>query len=131
MSDLESKLSEYFKNNKSIVLAFLFGSAAKGRQIAESDVDIAVWFKNNYTMKDIDKIWLEVEKAIKRNIDLIILNQARPTIAWEAMRGKKLSIKNYGLYIKKMLEVSSEAEDFNNFILDFWKLRRKLRGEIA
>lgn len=131
MEEILDKLKAFFEGKEEIVMAFLFGSAAAGREIPESDVDVAVWFGREYTMKDIDKIWLEIESLIHRSIDLVVLNQARPTIAWAAMRGRKLIIRDYYLYLRKLLDFSREAEDFRNFVFDLWSLRRKLRGEIA
>jgi predicted nucleotidyltransferase len=129
MSDTENKLSEYFKNQNNITMAFLFGSATTGRLISESDVDVAIWFDKNYTLDDINMIQGEIESLLHRNVDLIVLNQARPVIAWAAMRGKPLIIRNNWLYLKKMLEISTEAEDMQDFILDLFRLRQKLRKE--
>jgi predicted nucleotidyltransferase len=39
-------LQHYFERNKEISLAFLFGSFAKKTQRKESDLDIAVYFKD-------------------------------------------------------------------------------------
>lgn len=131
MTEYISKLKSYFEKEPKVVMAFLFGSVAKGRQINESDVDLAVWLKDGYSLKDTNKIWRDAEILIGKNIDLIALNQARPTIGWAALRGEPIVIKNYRLYLRKMLEFSSEAEDFQEFVLDFWNLRKKLKGTFA
>lgn len=112
-------------------MAFLFGSAAAEREISESDVDVAVWFGKDYTIEEVGKLQSGIESLLHRNVDLIVLNHARPTIAWAAMRGKALIIRNYRLYLRKMLDFSLEAEDFRSFIFELWALRRKLRGEFA
>jgi predicted nucleotidyltransferase len=125
------ELKSYFEGKKEVSMAFLFGSAAAGRVIPESDIDVAVWFDKEYTMKDIDKMWLEIESLMHRNVDLIVLNAARPTIAWAALRGKKLLIRDYRLYFRKLLEISQEAEDMQDFILDLFRLRQKLRKEVS
>jgi len=38
------ELKEYFKNQKNISMAFIFGSFAKGQHLPDSDMDIAVYF---------------------------------------------------------------------------------------
>ncbi len=48
MFNLEEKLpllKAYFAKQPEIVMAFIFGSAVKGQETQESDVDIAVYFK--------------------------------------------------------------------------------------
>jgi len=39
------KLRDYFEKRDEILMAFLFGSWAKGQEGVESDMDIAVYFK--------------------------------------------------------------------------------------
>lgn len=131
MTEYIQKLKSYFENEPKVVMAFLFGSAAKGREMKESDVDLGVWIEDGYSLDDVNKIWKDAEILIGKNIDLIVLNQARPTIGWSALRGKPIIIKDYRLYLRKMLEISSEAEDFQEFVLDFWNLRKKLKGTFA
>lgn len=130
-SDMIEELERYFKDKKDISLAFLFGSTAVGREMLESDVDIAIWFKTKYDSNKTNKVWSELETLLHRNVDLIVLNQAKPGIAWTALRGKVLKMTDYRLYLTKVLDFSREAEDFQNFILNFWNLRRKLRGGFA
>lgn len=131
MQEIIEKLRSFFEGEKGILMAFLFGSVASGREIPESDVDVAVWFGKEYNIHDVNKLQREIENLLHRNVDLIVLDQARPAIAWAAMRGKSLVIRDYRLYLVKLLDFSREAEDFQNFIFDLWNLRRKLRGSFA
>lgn len=108
-------------------MAFLFGSEATKRAHGESDVDIAVWLKGPYSATEIEHLWQEVEIRAQRNVDLIVLNDARPTVAWAAMRGIPLVIKDYGFFLRHMLMVSDEAEFIQDFTLELFSLRRKLR----
>jgi len=110
-------------------MAFLFGSVSKNKQISESDIDVAVWLKDGYTTDEIDKLWNELELLLHKSVDLIVLNQAYPTVAWSAMRGEKIIIRDYKLFIAKMLEISTEAEDMQDFVIDLFKLREKSRRE--
>ncbi|MFH1826725.1 MAG: nucleotidyltransferase domain-containing protein [bacterium] len=122
-----NRLKSFFKKNKSIEMAFLFGSVAEGRAIRESDVDVAVWFKGKYDLKTVNALESEITSLLGRNVDLIVLNQARPTIAWAAMRGIKLLIRNYPLFIRQMLAVSDEAEFMQDFVIDLFNQREKYR----
>ncbi|MEK7377036.1 MAG: nucleotidyltransferase domain-containing protein [Candidatus Margulisiibacteriota bacterium] len=122
------KLREYFGCKQEVIMAFLFGSSAKSRMTSQSDFDIAVWLREGYSIEEINSTWRDLESILKRNVDLIVLNQARPSIAWAAMRGKKILVRDFRFFINKMLEVSAEAEDFREFTLDFWRLRNKYKG---
>lgn len=123
-------LKDFFKDKDYILMAFLFGSAAKGKQTKESDIDIAVYLKN-YDESMVYSLWNQLEDLLKRDVDLIILNNANATIAWEAIRGQKIVIKDEQLYINYMLDVSMEAEDFRNVVYDIYKVRQERRANYA
>jgi len=89
------KLKDYFEKCDDVVMAFLFGSFAKGQAVYDSDVDIAVYFKpeKRRIESEEDKIYPgenqileDVEKIIKRNVDLVILNKARPLVAFDVLQ---------------------------------------------
>lgn len=131
-------LKEYFEGRDNVLMAFLFGSYARGIQHRESDVDIAVYFKpksgyleweefdTKYEAED--TIWLDVERLLKQNVDLIVLNRARSTIAQSAINGIPIIIKDRGLYLDFMLRVTLEAEDFRETIEDYWRIKEAIHG---
>lgn len=129
------QLKKYFKKESSVAMAFVFGSYAKGRAMNESDVDIAVYFKpegkrleweEDKEYPQVDKIWLEVERIVKRNVDLLVLNRARSTVAFEVLQtGKELVNKDRMLYLNFMLRISWEAIDFMGFIEDYWAIEQR------
>ncbi len=116
-------LQSIFKEKKWVKLAFLFGSQSKGKNRSESDFDIAIWPEETAKDKDINNLWLELEETLKKSVDLVNLSSAAPLVAWEAFKGTPIDIKDQRFYINKMLEVSSEAEDFSRFVIDVWKAR--------
>ncbi|SDF12634.1 Predicted nucleotidyltransferase [Thermoanaerobacter thermohydrosulfuricus] len=128
--DYLETLKEFFKNKENIVMAFLFGSVAKGKATKESDIDIAVYLKE-YDEKFVYGLWNELEDLLKRDVDLIVLNIANATVAWEALRGKKIIINDHDFYINYMLEVSMEAEDFRETVLDIYRYRQERREKNA
>lgn len=132
-------LKPYFEKRDDVVMAFLFGSWATGRYCRESDVDIAVYFKpksGHLEWEEFDAdydegvsaIWLDAEKILGREVDLIVLNKAASVIAESAISGIPLVIKDRGLYIDFMLKVTTEAIDFRDFIGDYWKLKEEMRA---
>lgn len=124
---LIKNLKNYFGKKENILLAFLFGSHSKNRITQKSDVDIAIWLKNKHSFSYVNKIWNEIEYLIKAEIDLIVLNDAPPTLSWSALRGIPIVIRDYAFYLEYMLQISREAEDFQEFILDLWKWREKIK----
>nr|WP_244262376.1 hypothetical protein [Thermoanaerobacter wiegelii] len=50
---------------------------------------MAVYLKG-YDEKFVYNLWNELEDLLKRDVDLVVLNIANATVAWEALRGKKL-----------------------------------------
>ncbi|WP_026486295.1 type VII toxin-antitoxin system MntA family adenylyltransferase antitoxin [Caldanaerobius polysaccharolyticus] len=127
--DYLETLKDFFKDKDYVLMGFLFGSAAKGKQTKESDIDIAVYLKN-YDESLVYLLWNQLEDLLKRDVDLIILNNANATIAWEAIRGQKIVIKDEQLYINYMLDVSMEAEDFRNVVYDIYRVRQERRTNL-
>lgn len=127
-SKLISDLRPLMEGRPNVSMAFLFGSASRGAAIPESDVDIGVWLEDGYSREAVERLWAELERACGRNVDLVVLNEARPAIAWAAMRGRRLKIASLAFFIQKMLEISDEAEYMQDFTLDLYALRRKWRA---
>ncbi|MEW6606090.1 MAG: nucleotidyltransferase domain-containing protein [bacterium] len=119
------ELRRYFEKRNDVCLAFLFGSQAKSVFCQESDVDLAVYL-NDTSMET--QIWLDVERIVKKEVDLIILNRAKPIISWEAIRGIPLIIKDDRLYLNFLLEVSWEAQDLIEFNIDAWKMKEEVKA---
>lgn len=69
------RLKEYFKRQDDVLMAFVFGSYARGREMAESDFDIAIYLKGrDYDIKKSDEIWSDVTELLKKDVDLVCLN---------------------------------------------------------
>jgi len=78
-----------------ILFAYVFGSAKEGDPGPGSDLDIAVW------LEDISRKALLIPEIIGKveslypgfDCDLLILNEAGELIAFEAMQGRKLFVR--------------------------------------
>ena len=120
-------LKTYFRNRKEIAFAFLFGSQAKGRATGLSDVDIGVYFypekkhpieyEEEVFYAGEDDIWADLERILKKEVELIVLNRVPATIAASAIRGIPLLIDDWGLYLDFMEVVTREAEDFMDLVI--------------
>ena len=102
--DVET-LKNYFKNRDDVAFAFLYGSQAKGKATQLSDVDIAVYFyperrhpvefEEEVFYKGEDQIWSDMEKATKKEVELLVLNRVPSTVAASAIRVIPLAIKDH------------------------------------
>lgn len=124
----ESEIAAYLESHPLVAFAFLFGSHGRDRGRATSDVDVAVHLEPSFTQADVAAIWADLERITGKDVDLVVLNDAPPGLAWAAMGGKLLVNKDRRLCLEEMLRVSREAEDFHTFVMDFWELRRQYRG---
>jgi len=127
------KLQKYFRNRKDVAFAFLFGSQSKGLQRKISDWDIAIYLNDNLSkdqmLKNRDDILSELNDIIHQEIDLVLLNIAKPTIADVAMRyGLVLTINDEESYLKQLLKVSAQATDFRNFSDSFWQIKQSAQS---
>ena len=95
--------TEYFglvntlKNQSNIVLAFMFGSRTKGKERFGSDLDIAVYFKEEPRLLDIGKLVNELEEASGYKVDLISLNdihKKNPRLAFSVVAEGTLLFSN-------------------------------------
>ena len=130
---LES-LKTYFEGRDDIAFAFLFGSAARGRVRREGDVDIAVYFKHekeveweafNRTYEGENRIALDLERLLKKEVDLVVLNRARAVIADEIIRkGKPLILRDRGIFLDFLCIISDEAEYVRNWLMTSYKEKR-------
>lgn len=125
-----NRLKDYFRAQPKVAMAFLFGSRSRGRNGPESDYDFGVYFQPGYTCQDIYQIWNELEDMLKKQVDLLVLNETTPLLAWTAIKGRRLFVRDANFYLQYMLSISREAEDFQQFLLDWWSWRMKVRGEV-
>ena len=124
MDTLEQILQRCLSEYKQVMMAFLFGSTFKGYHTKRSDLDIAVYL-HPYHKSDIAMIWETLEKKLEKDIDLIILNEASATIAWEALKGKKILVRDQSLYLRFLLDVSREAEDYRILAQEIYQRKEK------
>ena len=132
----KDNLKHYFENRKDVTFALLYGSQAHSYAIKLSDVDIAVYFylqnrhlieyesENEYETED--KIWSDLERFLKKEVELLVLNRAAEIVAASAIKGMPLAINNWVLYLDFMLVITNVAIDFSELIINDYKERQAL-----
>ena len=131
-------LKDYFGEREDIVFAFLFGSAARGKVRREGDIDIAIYFRPekevewenfNKTYKGENRIALDLERLLRKEIDLVVLNRTRSVLADEIIRkGKPIIIRDRGIFMDFFCIVSDEAEYVRDWLTDSYKEKRVASG---
>lgn len=136
-NDIVLILKKYFEDRNDVAMAFLFGSWARGTMGLESDVDIAVFFLPSPESGEQgslfprfpqeDDLWSDLERVLGRNVDLLVLNRAAPTVAESAVKGIPVALKDRSLYLSFLIRITSEAEDFREWVEDFRRLKEMRR----
>jgi len=112
-------LETYFKSEKRVLIAYLFGSYAKRTQSMKSDIDIAVYLSETsnklleYYLCLMDKL----SEMLGNDVDLTILNTAPPMLKHQVIKhGKIIYSQNERTRIE--FEARSECEylDFKRAI---------------
>ncbi|MCS7201744.1 MAG: nucleotidyltransferase domain-containing protein [Dictyoglomus sp.] len=103
---------------KGVILAYIFGSFAKGNISNLSDIDVAILFsedipkENYFDLKlEISYLLLEILRELKRDVDLVILNDASLILKYQVIK--------YGEIIYKKDEktrVDFEEETIKNYL---------------
>lgn len=131
-------LKKYFEGRADVAFAFLFGSSVRGRIRKEGDVDVGVYFwpEKDIEWEAFDKVYpgearigLDLERLLKKEVDLIVLNRARSILADEIVRkGKPIIIKDKGLFMDFLCIVSDEAEYVRDWLSTYYRETKLASG---
>ena len=92
----------------------LFGSYARGTQNAESDIDIAIKTKNKINKKRLYEISNLLEDKLKKEVDLINLDEIGDTFRYEILiNGKTLYCEDELKFELYKLDMYREFLDLN------------------
>ena len=141
LKPIVEKLKDYFKKRKEVVFAFLFGSTIRNQIHKNSDIDIGIYFypagdkiegdkieiEEDVRYECEEEIWEDIEKLLKKEVDLVVLNRAPSTICLSAIRGIPVIIKDWEIYLKFMEIVVSEGIDYQEMIIS--EFERKIENE--
>ena len=91
--DIES-MARFFAQQPDVVVAYLFGSVARGRGDHFSDVDVAVLFDEKVDAFRRGELRLEYGLALApladRDVDVVALNTATPVLKMQVLREGRL-----------------------------------------
>jgi len=115
LEDKVERLVTLFENEKNILVAYLFGSYARGYETLQSDVDIAVLLSE--VPEKLLEYYLHLERklaeALEKDVDLVFLNDASPLLKYQVIKyGRLLFSRN------ERVRVTFEAKSLCEY-LDF------------
>jgi predicted nucleotidyltransferase len=112
------RIIDYFKARDEVSALYLFGSAAKGKQNTESDIDIAVLIDEkklhgvNFALLKQDYYAASPRLSI-RSVDIVILNTAPPHLKHHILKNSILLFdKNRRLRVRFATNAILEYLDF-------------------
>lgn len=95
LGGLEKRIRKVLKSYGEILAAYLFGSVLH-RLRPDSDVDVAVFVRPG-SEKDFNlkfwEVWGKLDHAAKRNVDLVVLNEAGPILRMQVFKKGKLILE--------------------------------------
>ena len=117
--EIPEDLMTFFRSEKRVSAAYLFGSRAKKIQTPESDIDIAVLLSE--TPKKLLEYYLYLVSKLSRilgnEVDLVILNDSPPLLKHQVIKyGKVLYFRREEARIAFEARVQSEYLDFSRAI---------------
>ena len=125
------QLKSYFAGRDDVLLAYLFGSQARGEPHTHSDWDVAVYFKPRTGALEYQtgeyydaegEIQNDLARMLNADIDLIVINHAPATIVFSALRGIELAQKDYWSYSTLLLQSMFDAIDYRAVVQDYFQI---------
>ena len=111
---MKTKISKILYAYDTVLFAYLFGSYANGTHREDSDIDVAVYMDEASLDMQLS-LHHELEKRLKKDVDLVILNEVRNIYLLEAILCEGIVLKEHEK--RDMFEVRKNHEiiDFKNF----------------
>ena len=88
--DIIRKCKNILIEYENITFAYIFGSYAQGKVRVDSDIDIAIYLEKRIDIETYLEIKMHLLETCKREIDLIILNDATPLLKYEIYKNNIL-----------------------------------------
>lgn len=101
--------------DKRVAFALVFGSAARGTATPFSDVDIGIGIEPGTSMdhRAIGQLTWQLEQALHLPVDLILLDEAPPGLAYRAFRdGRLVFERNRAARVERQARAILEYLDF-------------------
>lgn len=89
ISKIEKKILPTLKRYE-VVKAAIFGSFARGKSKAKSDIDLLVKFKRAKSLLDLVGLQLELEEILNKKVDVLTYNSIHPLLKRNILKEQKV-----------------------------------------
>lgn len=108
------KLKTLLANFDCVSFGYLFGSYANNTQTPKSDVDIALYLKDKTVDTKLQLIY-ELSKALRLEVDLVVLNEVKNIYLLESILKNSTVIKESDKRVDFELRKEHEILDYKSF----------------
>jgi predicted nucleotidyltransferase len=125
--DLRAQIIDFFATAPGVAAVYLFGSTARGDDHADSDIDVAVLFEVTppKTLHGRFALGGELERALGRPVDLIVMNDAPVDLRIRILReGELLVDRNRAIRIAAEVRTRNEYFDLEPVLTLYRSPRR-------
>ncbi|NCO67217.1 MAG: hypothetical protein COY75_02770 [Nitrospirae bacterium CG_4_10_14_0_8_um_filter_41_23] len=130
----ESNITRSEIEKKPIIAIYLFGSYAKGKEKAKSDIDLAFVFDERFykedpfrALQEAELLGSEIGKMMHKAVDVVILNGASLSFAYYTVRNG-ICLYEIGTVNRILYEVTldNKYQDFMPFIKELRDIKRRI-----
>ena len=112
LEQIEAIVSAECEAQPSIIAAYLFGSTAKGKAKASSDLDVAVLLDDRQSQSfSLLSFIVNLEELFEKNVDVVVLNTADELLKYEVRRSGKILFDRFPQQRKRFEIRSRKAYD--------------------
>ncbi|MCX8193604.1 MAG: nucleotidyltransferase domain-containing protein [Nitrososphaeria archaeon] len=124
LGEIQEKLLKILESEEVIVVAYIFGSLARGYVKPESDYDIGILLSKipenllDYYLHLINRL----SHILGDRVDLLILNNAPPTLIYQVIKyGKAIYVRDERARITFEAKATSEYLDFSRALKRYYE----------
>lgn len=129
---ITEKYKDILMEYESITFAYVFGSYVQGKVRLDSDIDIAIYLEEHLDIDTYLEIKMCLTEACKREVDLIILNDAKPLLKYEIYKNNMLLFcRDKSKETRYKVKTLFEYSDFKRYLdLSYDRTIDRLREEV-
>lgn len=112
---MDESIRRVLEDDPRIAYAILFGSHARDAAHSHSDVDIAIGIADDCRLDamDIGALIAKLEAAVVRSVDLVLLNESAPGLAYRIFRdGQPIFVRDRKAFSDRLARAVLEYLDF-------------------
>ena len=115
-----------------IVFAYIFGSYVRKQLRSDSDIDIAIYLDKKMDLDTYLDLKMKLTDACKREVDLIILNEATPLLKHQIyLYNRLLFTRDKSMESKFKVKTLFEYNDMKPYLdLSYRKMIERIKREV-